>query len=199
MTVQTHRKVATSHLQRDAYLYVRQATVHQEFEKVDGTRRQYALRERAVAMGWLCRTGGRHRLRHGPRRDIERRSRGVSAAGWRSGNGAHRARAVSRRLAADTQPHRLVPAAGCLRADRYPDPRREHACAVYDPNNFNDRLVLGIKGTMSMAETYVLRARQHRGILSQVSRCELKMSLSADLVCDPASTMSRDHSQEASE
>jgi len=47
-----HLKVTASHLQRLAYLYVRQSTLRQVFENTESTRRQYALRERAVALGW---------------------------------------------------------------------------------------------------------------------------------------------------
>ena len=47
-----HQKVTASHLRRDAYLYVRQSTMRQVFENSESTRRQYALRERAVALGW---------------------------------------------------------------------------------------------------------------------------------------------------
>ena len=48
----THLKVTADHLRRDAYLYIRQSTVRQVFENTESTRRQYALRERAVALGW---------------------------------------------------------------------------------------------------------------------------------------------------
>ena len=44
--------MTTGHLSRDAYLYVRQSSLRQVFENVESTRRQYALRERAVALGW---------------------------------------------------------------------------------------------------------------------------------------------------
>ena len=47
-----HQKVDASHLSRDAYLYVRQSTPRQVFEHGESRRRQYALRERAVALGW---------------------------------------------------------------------------------------------------------------------------------------------------
>ena len=47
-----HQKVTTSHLSRDAYLYVRQSSLRQVFDHGESTRRQYALRERAVALGW---------------------------------------------------------------------------------------------------------------------------------------------------
>jgi len=46
------QKVRTSHLRRDAYLYVRQSTIQQVFENTESTQRQYALRQRAVALGW---------------------------------------------------------------------------------------------------------------------------------------------------
>jgi DNA invertase Pin-like site-specific DNA recombinase len=52
MTSETHQKVKASHLKRDAYLYVRQSTLRQVFENTESTKRQYALRERAVALGW---------------------------------------------------------------------------------------------------------------------------------------------------
>ena len=52
MTRSSHQKVTASHLRRDAYLYVRQSTVRQVFENTESTRRQYGLRERAVALGW---------------------------------------------------------------------------------------------------------------------------------------------------
>ena len=47
-----HQKVTDSHLQRDAYLYVRQSTLRQVFENTESTKRQYALRQRAVGLGW---------------------------------------------------------------------------------------------------------------------------------------------------
>jgi DNA invertase Pin-like site-specific DNA recombinase len=52
MNAEQHQKVTPSHLQRRAYLYVRQSTLRQVFENTESTKRQYALRERAVALGW---------------------------------------------------------------------------------------------------------------------------------------------------
>ena len=52
MTRPIHQKVTASHLRRDASLYVRQSPVRQVFEHTESTRRQSALRERAVALGW---------------------------------------------------------------------------------------------------------------------------------------------------
>jgi DNA invertase Pin-like site-specific DNA recombinase len=50
--MEAHTKVTASHLKRGAYLYVRQSTVRQVFENQESTKRQYALRQRAVALGW---------------------------------------------------------------------------------------------------------------------------------------------------
>ena len=47
-----HQKVQASHLKRNAYLYIRQSTLRQVFENTESTKRQYALRQRAVALGW---------------------------------------------------------------------------------------------------------------------------------------------------
>ena len=52
MTSDNHQKVTASHLKRNAYLYIRQSTIRQVFENTESTQRQYALRERAVALGW---------------------------------------------------------------------------------------------------------------------------------------------------
>lgn len=52
LTADAHQKVTPAHLKRNAYLYVRQSTLRQVFENSESTKRQYALRERAVALGW---------------------------------------------------------------------------------------------------------------------------------------------------
>ena len=52
MSLEAHQKVNASHLARNAYLYVRQSTVRQVLENTESTQRQYALRQRAVALGW---------------------------------------------------------------------------------------------------------------------------------------------------
>jgi hypothetical protein len=52
MTPDTHQKVKAAHLKRNAYLYIRQSTLRQVFENSESTKRQYALRQKAVALGW---------------------------------------------------------------------------------------------------------------------------------------------------
>ena len=74
MTAEPHQKVRATHLKRDAYLYIRQSTVRQVFETRESTARQYALRQRAVALfsntwrrGWPRGVLARQLLLHGPR------------------------------------------------------------------------------------------------------------------------------------
>ena len=52
MNGEAHLKVTASHLGRPAYLYVRQSTLRQVFENTESTKRQYALRDRAITLGW---------------------------------------------------------------------------------------------------------------------------------------------------
>jgi DNA invertase Pin-like site-specific DNA recombinase len=52
MSSETQQKVTASHLRRNAYLYVRQSTMRQVVENTESTQRQYALRQRAVTLGW---------------------------------------------------------------------------------------------------------------------------------------------------
>jgi DNA invertase Pin-like site-specific DNA recombinase len=52
MNSEAHHKVQAEHLSRNAFLYVRQSTPRQVRENVESTKRQYALRARAIALGW---------------------------------------------------------------------------------------------------------------------------------------------------
>lgn len=52
MSTDNAMKISADHLRRDAFLYVRQSSLRQVFENTESTKRQYALRDRAVALGW---------------------------------------------------------------------------------------------------------------------------------------------------
>ena len=52
MVTEPGKKIRADHLQRNAYLYVRQSSVRQVYEHAESTKRQYALADRAVALGW---------------------------------------------------------------------------------------------------------------------------------------------------
>src|SRR5262249_8896340 len=86
-------------------------------------------------------------------------------------------------LPAGPQQRRLAPAPGDLRHDRHPDLRRGRP---YDPRAFNDRMLLGLKGTMAESELHFIRARLQGGIISRARRGELILPLPIGLAYDAA-------------
>ena len=148
MTTDTHPKVTARHLERSAYLYVRQSTVRQVIENPESTQRQYALRQRAVALGWsservividsdLGQSGASAVDRAGFQQLVA--EVGMGRAGIVLGL------EVSRLARNSTDWHRLLEI--CALADTL----ILDEDGVYDPAHFNDRLLLGLKGTMSEA------------------------------------------------
>ena len=140
-----HQKVTTSHLSRDAYLYVRQSTVRQVFENTESTRRQYALRERAVALGWPAERiividsdlglSGADTDREGFQHLVAEVSMGRA--------GIVLGLEVSRLARNSTDWHRLLEICALSETLILDED------GIYDPGDFNDRLLLGLKGTMS--------------------------------------------------
>lgn len=182
MSANAHQKVTPSHLHRDAYLYVRQSTVRQVFENTESTRRQYALRERAVAMGWpiervitidsdLGKSGASSVDREGFQKLVG--EVGMGRAGIVLGL------EVSRLARNSTDWHRLLEI--CALSDTL----ILDEDGLYCPSDFNDRLLLGLKGTMSEAELHVMRARLRGGILNQARRGALQTPLPVGLLYDP--------------
>ena len=169
-----HQKVSARHLKRNAYLYVRQSTLRQVFENTESTERQYALRQRAVALGWpqdriividsdQGQSGATAQGRDGFQRLVA--DVGMGYAGIVMGL------EVSRLARNSSDWHRLLEI--CALSDTL----ILDEDGVYDPAHFNDRLLLGLKGTMSEAELHVLRARLRGGILSKARRGELESPL----------------------
>jgi DNA invertase Pin-like site-specific DNA recombinase len=176
-------KVTADHLRRDAYLYVRQSTLYRLANNTESGRRQYDLRGRAVALGW-------------PADkviviDIDQGQSGASAAD----------REGFQRLVAEVSLGRagIVLGLECSRLAR--NNADWHAllrlCAfnntlicdedgLYDPATINDRLLLGLKGTMSEAELHFIRARLQGGLLAKAARGELALRLPTGLVYDAA-------------
>ena len=182
MTQPFHQKVTASHLRRDAYLYIRQSTVRQVFENTESTRRQYALRDRAVALGWpnervvvvdsdLGQSAASSTDREGFQKLVG--EVGTGRAGMVLGL------EVSRLARNSTDWHRLLEICALT------DTLILDEDGVYNPSDFNDRLLLGLKGTMSEAELHVLRARLRGGILNQARRGALRTLLPVGLVYDP--------------
>jgi DNA invertase Pin-like site-specific DNA recombinase len=168
------QQITPRHLQRLACLYVRQSTLQQVFENTESTARQYALRERAVALGWpaerivvidqdLGHSGASATDRAGFQRLVA--EVGLGKVGLVLGL------EVSRLARNSSDWHHLLEICaltGTLILDED---------GLYDPATFNDRLLLGLKGTMSEAELYVLRARLQGGILNKARRAALKLHL----------------------
>ena len=178
---EAHRKVTAGHLARDAYLYVRQSTVRQVYENTESTRRQYALRDRAVSLGWPAERvvvidtdlghSGADRDRDGFQRLVA--EVGMGRAGIVLGL------EVSRLARNSTDWHRLLEICALSETLILDED------GVYDPGDFNDRLLLGLKGTMSEAELHMLHARLRGGLLNQARRGALKLALPVGLVYDP--------------
>jgi len=172
-------KIGADHLRRDAFLYVRQSSLRQVFENTESTKRQYALRDRAVALGWPIERI--HVI------DSDQGVSGAQAAG-RDGfqllvtevamghAGIVLGLEVSRLARNNADWHRLLELAALSHTLICDED------GVYDPAHFNDRLLLGLKGTMSEAELHVLKSRLQGGILNKARRGELEIALPVGLV-----------------
>jgi DNA invertase Pin-like site-specific DNA recombinase len=175
-------KVTADHLRRDPYLYVRQSTLYQVANNCESGRRQYDLRGRAVALGWPA-----DRV---VVIDVDQGHSGASAAD----------REGFQRLVAEVSLGKagIVLGLECSRLARNNADwhRLLELCALtntlicdedglYDPSAINDRLLLGLKGTMSEAELHYIRARLQGGILAKARRGELKLRLPIGFAYDP--------------
>src|SRR5215207_7866019 len=183
MSEQTAAKVTGAHLARTAYLYVRQSTLRQVLTNTESATRQYALRQKAIAFGWPAerivtidtdqgQSGASAADREGFQRLVA--DVGLGRAGIVLGL------EVSRLARNNADWHRMLEI--CALTDTL-------ICdedGLYDPTCFNDRLLLGLKGTMSEAELHFIRARLRGGQLSKARRGELPMPLPIGLVTDPA-------------
>jgi DNA invertase Pin-like site-specific DNA recombinase len=174
MKAEAHQKVTADHLKRNAYLYVRQSTIRQVFENTESTKRQYALRQNAIALGWpaenvividsdLGQSGASAVDREGFQKLVA--EVGIGKAGIVLGL------EVSRLARNNTDWHRLLEICALT------DTLILDEDGIYDPSHFNDRLLLGLKGTMSEAELHVLKARLQGGILNKARRGELQSPL----------------------
>src|SRR5690554_5399692 len=182
VTMNAHLKVQPHHLERGAYLYIRQSSMRQVVENAESARRQYALRGRAVALGW--------RDEQIIVVDNDQGESGASAA-WREGfqrlvsdvgvghAGIVMGLEVSRLARNNADWQRLLEI--CALADTL----ILDEDGVYDPASFNDRMLLGLKGTMSEAELHILKSRLQGGILNKARRGELAMPLPIRLVYTP--------------
>jgi DNA invertase Pin-like site-specific DNA recombinase len=182
-------KTRPRHLERQAAVYVRQSTPRQVVEHGESLARQYALGERAVALGWTS-----------PSVLVIDQDLGLSGSGSEN-------RLGFQRLLADVAQDRvgLVLALEISRLAR--NSRDWHnlfdLCAVrdvlladedgvYDPSDINDRLILGMKGIMSELELHIMRGRLERGRKNKAMRGELFHSVPWGYVLQPDETVASD-------
>jgi len=176
-------KVGDRHLARLAVVYVRQSTRQQVIDHGESTRLQYGLVERAVALGWqtsrvlvidedLGKSGASAAGRVGFQRLVTEITMGH--VGLVVGIEMSR---LARSGADWYQLLELCALSGALLAD---------ADGVYDPVEFNDRLLLGLKGTMSEAELHLLKQRMLAGKQAKARRGELAIPLPTGYVRRPS-------------
>lgn len=173
-------KVTAAHLTRRACLYVRQSTLRQVFENTESTRRQYGLKARALALGWpeeqidIIDTdlgqSGASRDREGFKQLVS--EVGLGQVGIVMGLEVSR---LARNCIDWQRLLEICALTGTLILDEE---------GVYDPAHFNDRLLLGLKGTISEAELHVIRARLQGGLIAKARRGELKHRLPIGFVHD---------------
>jgi DNA invertase Pin-like site-specific DNA recombinase/uncharacterized protein YndB with AHSA1/START domain len=174
-----HSKLTVSHLRRQAFVYLRQSSQAQVERNVESTDRQYALVGRAVELGFA-----REQV------VLIDEDLGISGSGLSDRSGFARLTAevalghaglvlgleVSRLARNNVDWYRLLDLCGVT------DTVIGDIDGLYHPGSFNDRLLLGLKGTMSEAELHVLRARLEGGIRNKAARGELRKALPVGLV-----------------
>ena len=181
MVSQANKKVTSSHLQRKAYLYIRQSSIRQVRMNQESGKRQYALKQQAIELGWpreniIVIDGDQG---HSAVSTVDREcfqklvtEVGLGKAGIVLGI------EVSRLARNNADWHRLLEICGVTQTLILDDD------GLYDPRDFNDRLLLGLKGTMSEAEVHILKSRMQGGLMNKAKRGELRLSLPVGFVYD---------------
>jgi DNA invertase Pin-like site-specific DNA recombinase len=174
-------KIAEHHRSRPAYIYLRQSTPSQVRHHQESTERQYALREKALELGWseslihtLDRDLGKTGTEMAGREDFKTLVAEVSLGQV----GAVFALEVSRLARSNLDWHRLLELCA-LTETLVID---EDGC--YDPADFNDGLLLGLKGAMAQAELHFLHARLQGGKLNKAKKGELRFPVPVGLCYD---------------
>ena len=172
-------KIQAHHRQKMAYVYLRQSTMAQVYHHQESTQRQYALKDRALELGWmpdqirvLDADLGLSGTQMNHRQDFKTLVADVSLEKV----GAVFALEASRLSRSCSDWHRLLEICsltGTLMVD---------ADGCYDPADFNDQLLLGLKGTMSQAELHFLRGRLQGGKRNKAQRGELRFPLPVGFV-----------------
>ena len=172
-----HSKIADRHLAKQACIYIRQSTPAQVRFNQESTDRQYNLANKALSLGWK-----QDQIR------VLDRDLGHSAGSIRTdfktlvsdvamGHiGAIFSLEASRLARSNQDWHRLLELCAVT------DTLVIDEDGVYNPGEFNDGLVLGMKGTFAQAELHIIRARLHGGKLNKANRGELRFPLPVGFV-----------------
>jgi DNA invertase Pin-like site-specific DNA recombinase len=179
--VTTSSKITRSHLERSALIYIRQSSLAQVRDNTESTARQYALAEAAVALGWdrgdvqiidadLGRSGRTAQGRDGYRDLVSQVCLGEV--------GAIFGLEISRLARSTADLSRLLELA------RLTDTLVIDGDGVYDLTDFNDRMLLGLKGTMSEAELHLLAGRLQGAKRAAAERGELRTPLPVGYIYD---------------
>ena len=182
-------KIALRHQERKALVYVRQSTLRQVAQNQESTRLQYGLADRAYRLGWrreqisvidddLGRSGSSTLDRPGFQRLVA--EVGLGHVGLVLGI------EVSRLARSCRDWHQLLEMCALF------DTLIGDADGVYDAACFNDRLLLGLKGTMSEAELHILKGRLHEGRREKARRGELILGLPRGYVLKPSGEVTLD-------
>jgi DNA invertase Pin-like site-specific DNA recombinase len=189
-------KIRARHRDRQAVVYVRQSTVRQLEQNRESTRLQYGLADRACGLGWrreqiviidddLGRSGSSSADRPGFQRLVA--EVGLGHVGLVLGT------EVSRLARSCRDWHQLLEMCALF------DTLIGDADGIYDPSTYNDRLLLGLKGTMSEAELHILKARMHEGRRAKARRGELVLGLPRGFVLKPSGEVALDPDEEVQE
>jgi len=174
-------KITSKHLAKIGYVYLRQSSQRQLIENTESTMRQYGLKQKLIDFGW---PPGQVRI--------------IDEDLGKSGSGSEE-RSGFQALVADVS-NGLVGAVACIECSRLSRDSEDwikltkfcaftntlliDADGVYDPNDFNDSLLLGLKGTMSAAELHLLKARMFGGLMNKAKRGELKTPIPIGYIHD---------------
>src|SRR4051812_28408638 len=189
-------KLRPWHLDRTAIVYLRQSTPQQVLEHQESTARQYALADRAVALGW-------------PRSQVQVIDDDLGKSGQ-----SVEGRPGFQRLLAEVALDRVGLILG-LEMSRLARSCKDwhqllELCAryrvlladadmIYDPTEYSDRLLLGLTGMMNEAELHILKQRMYQGKLNKARRGELVVAVPVGYVKSPAGEVTLDPDEQVQE
>jgi len=185
----TSGKIKRDHLIRKAYQYIRQSSLRQVYENTESTKRQYALKEKLIAFGWdesqievidsdLGQSGADSGERYGFQYLMSEVSLGHA--------GIIAGLEVSRLSRSSSDWNKLLQIAALS------DTLIMDEDGIYNVNDFNDRLLLGLKGTLSEAELHYLKSRMRGGLLNKAKRGELMRPVAIGYVYDDDGQIAKD-------